>query len=187
MKSLEQQISEAKNSYPTLKTRSQNSYSIIFPDSPKNLFEIFIKPEFPNEAPLVHMNGEKIQISITTFWYPNFAFIQLLQHLHLYSIASNNGNFAFSPATKNLPSPSIYENKHKPSNSSMKYYGRLISFPKENNGEVIIEEEEEEPEDINFDEETYQRQLNALNQKLKKRQIHIPEYISEHQSLKKKL
>ena len=69
----------------------------------------------------------------------------------------------------------------------MKYYGRLISFPKENNGEVIIEEEEEELEDINFDEETYQRQLNALNQKLKKRQIHIPEYISEHQSLKKKL
>lgn len=177
---IEQQISEAKTLYPTLITKSQNSYSITYPDSPQNQFEFLIKQDFPESAPLIYLNNEKIPISITTFWHPDFSFIQILQHLHLYSQTIKNNNFTLSPSMKKLSSPSIYESRIKPDNKSVKYYGRLISLSKE---EEIIEEEEE-PENM-VDEETYNKRLNELNLKLKNKQIHISDYMNEHQTLKK--
>lgn len=177
---IEQQISEAKESYPTLITKSQNSYSITYPDSPQNEFEILLKQDYPDSAPLLYLNKEKLQISITTFWHPDFSFIQLLQHLHLYSKTVQNKDIILSPPMKNLSSPSIYESKIKSSDKSVKYFGRLISL---SNNE-IVEEEEEEPEGI-VDEETYHKRLNALNLKLKNKQIHISDYMNEHQTLKK--
>lgn len=178
---IEQQISEAKASYPSLAPKSQYSYSIIYPDSPQNQFEILIKQNFPDSAPLLYLNGEKIQIPLTTFWHPDFSFLQILQHLHLYSNTIRNQNMTLSPPMKNLPSPSIYESKIKSNGTPVKFYGRLISLSKE--PEEIIEEEEEEPE-VTVDDETYQKRLNELNLKLKNKQIHISDYMIEHQTLK---
>ncbi|OHT01334.1 hypothetical protein TRFO_07559 [Tritrichomonas foetus] len=184
--SIESQVIIAQAEYPSLEIKTENTFSIVFPDTPNNFFEIILNQDFPDSAPLLFLNHEPLVISLTTYWHPEFSFIQILQHLHLYSRATKNKNLTLSPPTKRLASPLIYGNEVR--NNPMTPSKRMISVFATPRGKLDLKEEEEDfsEEEETISEATFNQKMAALKMKFRKKQIITADYIKRYNKLKKK-
>lgn len=172
---IDAQILEAQQNYPFLSIESNNSFNVIFPDSPQNQFEILLTPNFPEIPPLLYLNQSKLQIPFLTYWNSNFTICQLLQHLHLYSVAKASENIYLSPPLDNLTALG-YENENQKMNEVK---------PQKIFGSVIMAQENSDDEENLIDEASYNKLIAELKTSYKKKQISTSDYIKEFEKLRK--
>ena len=77
------QFQVAQQKYPSLKQEDQQTFSIIFNESPQDTYSIIYSDPNPNIAPKIQVNGVPIPTILTDNWIPLYKMVHILEHLFI--------------------------------------------------------------------------------------------------------
>ena len=204
---LETQIERAFRDYPFMIQKDEKQLQITFPDAPQSKFEIHFEDDYPKSPPIIFQNEEEFKPSIVTYWSPVFTLTQVLQNLHVYTSASNSPNSIkmtppinrkFQNITPLQARPRNHSNSERasliPTLTNNERMGSRFSTPRKSLPKIrgpstlflsgISEDLLDEPPPKKLTEEEFQKAVNELKLRFKKKEIGMGVYSEEYTRLK---